>query len=84
MSFITRWVRRKWSRFDLWRLQTWYRQGYRDGLAGRRGGEGRALGGRHRIAYLTGWGDGWADAGRPLDAMTKQPRRPPGQSDSDT
>ena len=84
MSFITRWVRRKWSRFDLWRLQTWYRQGYRDGLAGRRGAEGRALGGRHRIAYLTGWGDGWADAGRPLDAMPKQPRRPPGQPDSDT
>ena len=40
MSFITRWVRRKWSRFDLWRLQTWYRQGYRDGLAAGAGRKG--------------------------------------------
>ena len=66
MSGIMRWVQRKRARFDLWRLQIWYRQGYRDGLAGRRGAEGRSLNGQHRIAYLTGWADGWREAGRPL------------------
>jgi hypothetical protein len=73
MPQIPRWFRRQRSRFDLWRLQIWYREGYRDGMAGRRGAEGRALNGQHRIAYLTGWADGWREAGRPLP--------PPDQSD---
>ena len=67
MFGIGRWLQRKRARFDLWRLQIWYQQGYRDGRTGRRGAEERSLNGRHRIAYLTGWADGWREAGCAFD-----------------
>jgi hypothetical protein len=76
MPHVPKWFQRQRARFDLWRLQTWYRQGYRDGQAGRRGSEARSLNGQHRIAYLTGWADGWRESDRTFGETPSDRRGP--------